>query len=74
MDRKPLLVYDGDCGFCRRWIDRWKILTGDKVDYAPFQEAAKRFHHIPKKKFQEAVRKAKETPDTGKPIRDFDLD
>ena len=26
------------------------------------------------KKFQEAVRKAKETPDTGKPIRDFDLD
>jgi ribulose kinase len=26
------------------------------------------------KKFQEAVRRAKETPDTGKPIRDFDLD
>ncbi len=26
------------------------------------------------KKFQEALRKAKETPDTGKPIRDFDLD
>jgi ribulose kinase len=26
------------------------------------------------KKFQEAIKKAKETPDTGKPIRDFDLD
>jgi hypothetical protein len=26
------------------------------------------------KKFQEAVRKAKETPDTGRPLRDFDLD
>ncbi len=26
------------------------------------------------KKFQEAIRKAKESPDTGKPIRDFDLD
>jgi len=26
------------------------------------------------KKFQEALRKAKETPDTGKPLRDFDLD
>jgi ribulose kinase len=26
------------------------------------------------KKFQEAVRRAKESPDTGKPIRDFDLD
>lgn len=26
------------------------------------------------KKFQEALKRAKETPDTGKPIRDFDLD
>src|SRR3979490_2406598 len=26
------------------------------------------------KKFQEGVKKAKETPDTGKPIRDIDLD
>jgi hypothetical protein len=26
------------------------------------------------KKFQEAVKKAKETPDTGRPLRDFDLD
>jgi ribulose kinase len=26
------------------------------------------------KKFQEAVKKAKELPDTGRPIRDFDLD
>ena len=26
------------------------------------------------KKFQEAIKKAKESPDTGKPLRDFDLD
>lgn len=26
------------------------------------------------KKFQEAVKKAKESPDTGKPLRDFDLE
>ena len=26
------------------------------------------------KKFQDALKKAKESPDTGKPIRDFDLD
>jgi hypothetical protein len=25
------------------------------------------------KKFQEAVKRAKETPDTGKPLRDIDL-
>ena len=26
------------------------------------------------KKFQDAVKKAKDSPDTGRPIRDFDLD
>ena len=32
------------------------------------------FQMVLEKKFQEAVKKAKETPDTGKPIRDFDLE
>ncbi|MCB9735931.1 MAG: lipase maturation factor family protein [Deltaproteobacteria bacterium] len=35
-DPRPLLVYDGRCGFCRRWIPRWRQLTGDRVRYAPF--------------------------------------
>jgi hypothetical protein len=37
-------------------------------------EAQKHAADLLEKKFQEAVKKAKETPDTGKPIRDFDLD
>jgi ribulose kinase len=37
-------------------------------------EAQKHAADLLEKKFQESVRKAKETPDTGKPIRDFDLD
>ncbi|MGH9516334.1 MAG: hypothetical protein ACRD3P_11735 [Terriglobales bacterium] len=37
-------------------------------------EAQKNASDILEKKFQEALRKAKETPDTGRPIRDFDLD
>lgn len=37
-------------------------------------EAQKHASELLDKKFQEAIRKAKETPDTGKPIRDFDLD
>lgn len=37
-------------------------------------EAEKNKADLLEKKFQEALRKAKETPDTGKPIRDFDLD
>ncbi len=37
-------------------------------------EAQKHAADLLEKKFQEALKKAKETPDTGKPIRDFDLD
>jgi hypothetical protein len=37
-------------------------------------DAQKHASELLEKKFQEAVKKAKETPDTGKPIRDFDLD
>jgi hypothetical protein len=37
-------------------------------------EAQKNASSLLEKKFQEAVKKAKESPDTGKPIRDFDLD
>ena len=37
-------------------------------------EAQKHASELLEKKFQEALKKAKETPDTGKPIRDFELD
>ncbi|MGA3349102.1 MAG: hypothetical protein ABSC33_08760 [Candidatus Sulfotelmatobacter sp.] len=37
-------------------------------------EAQKHASEVLDKKFQEALKKAKESPDTGKPIRDFDLD
>jgi predicted DCC family thiol-disulfide oxidoreductase YuxK len=27
---KPLLVFDGDCGFCRLWIERWRAATDSR--------------------------------------------
>jgi len=37
-------------------------------------DAEKNKEDIMAKKFEEALRKAKESPDTGRPLRDFDLD
>jgi hypothetical protein len=37
-------------------------------------EAEKNKATLLDKKFEEALRRARETPDTGRPIRDFDLD
>lgn len=53
--QKPLLVYDGDCSFCRLWIDRWRGITGDRVRYAPFQEVSGQFPAIPRESFARAV-------------------
>ena len=44
---KPLLIWDGECHFCRLWIERWREITEGKVDYATYQEAAGRFPEIP---------------------------
>ena len=52
---KPLLVFDGDCGFCRLWIARWRRHTGDAVEYAPYQEVAARFPEVEVERFREAV-------------------
>ena len=55
LPRKPLLIYDGDCGFCRTWIARWRRVVGDSVDCAPYQEAAERAPGVPRERFAEAV-------------------
>jgi predicted DCC family thiol-disulfide oxidoreductase YuxK len=52
---KPILVYDGDCSFCRLWIGRWHDLTEDRVRYEPFQKVAPQFLQIPREDFARAV-------------------
>src|SRR5579863_6668751 len=54
-DRKPLLIFDGHCGFCRIWIEYWKKLSGDRLDYAPSQEVADQFPQIPREEFNRSV-------------------
>lgn len=36
--RQALLLFDGECAFCRLWIDYWRTLTGEVLSYAPCQE------------------------------------
>jgi predicted DCC family thiol-disulfide oxidoreductase YuxK len=54
-DARATFVFDGDCGICRTWVDYWRQLTGDKVAYRPYQEAAADFTAIPADEFKHAV-------------------
>jgi predicted DCC family thiol-disulfide oxidoreductase YuxK len=49
------MIWDGECHFCKRWIERWREITAGKVDYATYQEAAARFPEIPIEQFKRAV-------------------
>jgi predicted DCC family thiol-disulfide oxidoreductase YuxK len=53
--RRPLLIYDGDCGFCIYWARYWQRLTGHRVSYAPYQEVAVQYPEIPQAAFQRAI-------------------
>jgi predicted DCC family thiol-disulfide oxidoreductase YuxK len=52
---RPLVVFDGDCNFCRRWIARWQRMSGGRVDFAEFQQLDGRFPEIPREAFATAV-------------------
>ncbi len=51
----PLLIYDGDCSFCKYWVNYCAAATGDRVAYEPYQEAAERFPDVPREQFRAAV-------------------
>jgi lipase maturation factor 1 len=52
---KPLMIWDGDCHFCRRWIERWRMQTAGRIEYEPSQTAAPRFPEIAQTEFASAV-------------------
>ena len=52
----PTMLFDGDCGFCRYWIEKWQRVTQDRVQYRPFQEALVQFPQLTEKECMESVR------------------
>lgn len=52
---KPIMLWDGDCGFCSRWIRRWQKATGDTVEYRPYQDALQEFPQVKEADCRQAV-------------------
>lgn len=53
---KSLLIYDGDCGFCRFWIDQLSHIVSNDLDFSPYQTAAHNFPQIPSKDFEQSIK------------------
>jgi len=49
------MIWDGECHFCRRWIERWREITGDQVNYETSQRVGDRFPEILSEQFLRSV-------------------
>jgi len=52
----PIMLFDGDCDFCRHWIEKWRRVTREKVHYFSYQEALVKFPSLTDKECRESVR------------------
>lgn len=52
---RPLLIFDGDCAFCRGQVSRLERIIGNAIDYAPWQAVAARFPQISPEQFNAAM-------------------
>jgi len=53
---KPILVYDGDCSFCKAWANRWQSLVENDVEFESYQKMAGHYPEIRKKEFESEVK------------------
>src|SRR5262245_3868738 len=54
---KPVMIFDGECNFCRVWIQRWQQTTGERVDYMRLQDesVAARFPELGREQLEQSV-------------------
>jgi predicted DCC family thiol-disulfide oxidoreductase YuxK len=52
-DQRPILIYDGECGFCRAWLSWLKVRV--QVEAHAFQEAKLDEYGLTKEECAEAV-------------------
>lgn len=53
--RMPVMLYDGDCGFCRQWIDRWQKMTVESLRYEPYQKVIEYYPQVTQDQCRRAV-------------------
>ena len=54
--QKPLLVFDGECGFCRRLASKWYVKTGEQIDFVPYNEISDIYQHFSIAEFKKEIK------------------
>ena len=51
----PVMLYDGVCGFCFKWIEKWRQATGSSVAYEPYQKALTDYPRLSEAQCRESI-------------------
>ena len=52
---KPVLIFDGECTFCRMWIERWREDIGSDIEIVAYQSLDNRFPKVDQEQFKKAI-------------------
>jgi lipase maturation factor 1 len=52
---RPVMVFDGDCRFCRRWVARWRRSTKNRVAYIAYQRIGGKYPDLSPESCEQAV-------------------
>ncbi|MBI1910893.1 MAG: DUF393 domain-containing protein [Deltaproteobacteria bacterium] len=55
MKKIPMVLFDGECAFCKRWILWCRKITGSRVDYATYKRVLSDYPQIAEKRCEEAL-------------------
>ena len=50
-----VLVYDGECGFCRYTVEYAAAVVGDAVEFRPYQEVAGEYSDVSVEEFRASI-------------------
>ncbi len=51
-----VMLYDGDCGFCQHWVNKWSKIAHGKVRFEPYQIVLPDYPQVTREQCREAIR------------------
>lgn len=54
-EKRPVVIYDGDCPLCRNIVRGWRWLGGRRAEFTPYQQMAEKPPGITTRDLSESV-------------------
>jgi predicted DCC family thiol-disulfide oxidoreductase YuxK len=52
---RPMMLYDGQCGFCKSSVRRMQKWVGDRIEFVPYQDQDEHRLDIPMEELSESI-------------------